>query len=122
MHLTTKVVRRAPQGISDLLEAEGRFVYRRPRSVIVVSLLFALLWTVLFFALFEQELDRDKLFTPENSRAFDDQEYVEALYGEPDLEVNSPCGFVAAVAVIAVPRSLPGAPAVLFYLVQGDSY
>ena len=93
MHLTTKVVRRAPQGISDLLEAEGRFVYRRPRTVIVVSLLFALLWTVLFFALFEQELDRDKLFTPENSRAFDDQEYVEALYGEPDLEVNSPCGF-----------------------------
>jgi len=49
--------------------------------VICFSTIFALVWTIAFFALFEQERDSDDLFTPDDAESFDDKEYVDEIYG-----------------------------------------
>ncbi|CAD7701858.1 unnamed protein product [Ostreobium quekettii] len=88
LSLLSRISCRIHRDISAFFEAEGRFVYRRPRLVIGASIAFAGMCAVMFFTLFEQELDSDRLFTPESSQAFRDREYVEGLYGDPPVQTR----------------------------------
>lgn len=54
---------------------------RKPYTVILTTTVFALVWAIAFFALFEQEQDSDDLFTPDDASSFDDEAYVNEVYG-----------------------------------------
>lgn len=75
-------------GIANYFERHGRFVARRPYTVIIATFVLSLLCLVAFIGLLEQELDGEDLYTPGNAQSFDDREFVEEVYGEPALETR----------------------------------
>ncbi|GMH36708.1 hypothetical protein BSKO_04581 [Bryopsis sp. KO-2023] len=75
-------------GIANYFERHGRFVARRPYTVIISSFVFSLLCAAAFFLLLEQELDGEDLYTPSNAQSFDDRKFVTEVYGEPSLQTR----------------------------------
>lgn len=80
-----RVSRAVDSGLTSFFQRLGGRIADKPGTTIGLSLLVALFFTS-GFAFFEIESNPDRLYTPQDSRAFGDEDYVEATYGFEPLD------------------------------------
>eukprot|EP00239_Pterosperma_sp_CCMP1384_P005235 CAMPEP_0197859792 /NCGR_PEP_ID=MMETSP1438-20131217/34679_1 /TAXON_ID=1461541 /ORGANISM="Pterosperma sp., Strain CCMP1384" /LENGTH=896 /DNA_ID=CAMNT_0043476435 /DNA_START=219 /DNA_END=2909 /DNA_ORIENTATION=- len=79
-----KISKKVNGSIQSAFYGLGLVVGTHPKKVIAAALLLVALTGAGFMA-FEEEIDGEKLFTPQDSPAFGNREYVEDTYGFDDL-------------------------------------
>eukprot|EP01026_Neomeris_dumetosa_P062917 TRINITY_DN5965_c0_g1_i1.p1 TRINITY_DN5965_c0_g1~~TRINITY_DN5965_c0_g1_i1.p1 ORF type:complete len:894 (+),score=109.62 TRINITY_DN5965_c0_g1_i1:70-2751(+) len=78
------------KGISDFFAYEGSLIGRYPVYTIIFCVILTLLCSI-GFVRFEQELDGEDLWTPDDQPSFGDKEYVESLYDEDEVQIKVIC-------------------------------